>query len=96
MKFTNSPRGLRFFVIWLAAYVGSYALLSSEGRFIFANHGGLDWTYRWGPAHLVEEYWIIRSHERLTMLGIPYWPCIVVDRLVWHRPSEESTPVEAR
>jgi len=77
----------------IAAYVGSYALLSLDGRFIYANHGGSHWSKRWGPYHLVEEYWIIRPHERLTMLGVLYYPCIVVDRLVWHRSDVEDGPL---
>ena len=76
----------RLALLALTAYLTTYALLSSQGQFILANHGGAHWTNRWGPAHLVEPYQgMIRSKERLTPLGLLYYPCIVLDRLIWHR-----------
>ena len=71
-------------------YVGSYTLLSMNGEYALANHGGQHWTRSWCPAGVVESYrgFVGRSKIRPTPLAPVYWPLVVVDMWLWH-PSLE-------
>lgn len=70
-------------------YIGSYVLLSVNGEYALANHGGQHWTMSWCPAQVIESYrGFARSKIRPTYLAPMYWPLVVVDMWLWH-PSLE-------
>jgi hypothetical protein len=74
----------------LMAYLLSYLLFSLAGTYAVANHGGSDWTREWLPRGLMIEYHGAcgRAKSDLTLVGAVYWPCILCDRLVWHRTTQ--------
>ncbi len=84
----NWQRRPLFVSMLLCLYVGSYALLSFNGRYILANHGGADWTRTWCPAFVLIEYRIIRPHIRPTPLAAIYLPILLLDRLLVHPAIE--------
>lgn len=69
----------------LLVYLGVYIVLSAQGKYVHANHGGSDWDDGWCPKYFVQEYMIIRPHTSLTCLGSFFWPCIGIDHAIWHR-----------
>ena len=73
----------------LAAYLISYLPLTLSGVYTVANHGGSDWTREWLPRFLMVEYAgpTGRRKTDVTIVGALYWPCILVDRFLWHRTS---------
>jgi hypothetical protein len=77
-------KGVRASRIALAVYIALYCILSATGNYATANHGGMDWRQEWCPRFLVRTYITIRVHAELTPLGNLYWPCVLIDRLVWH------------
>ena len=74
----------------LAVYLASYLPFSLTGEWVTANHGGPHWTCEWLPQGLMEDYrgFSGRPKTRLTVPGALYWPCIVGDRLLWHRTRD--------
>jgi hypothetical protein len=76
-------------VVLLLVYIASYLPFSMTGKYVIANHGGLDWRSEWCPQYLMYEYRIIRPKAGITRYGAIYLPCILVDRLVWH-PSWQA------
>lgn len=74
----------------LLIYFGSYAIFSLNGRYITGNHGGTHWTKSWAPLHLVEPYRAPtgRQGTSITVWGVPYFPCLFLDRLIWHRNQD--------
>jgi hypothetical protein len=81
----------------LALYLGSYGALSASGHYVIANHGGMDWRREWVPRRLVRDYRSLTGRHRtaLTLAGVAFVPCIVADRLFWHRTTYdlESSPL---
>jgi hypothetical protein len=81
-------------VAWisLVAFLGSYCGLTFSGEYAVTNHGGSDWRREWLPKFLMVERVSPtgRAKSDITLLGAVYWPCIVIDRLVWHRTSVAS------
>lgn len=85
-----------FVVVWrtwprvglvsLVLYLVSYLLLTLSGSYAVANYGGNDWRREWLPKYLMVEYVSLsgRTKSNITLAGAVYWPCILVDRLVWH------------
>jgi hypothetical protein len=67
-----------------ALYIGSYLLLSVNGSYMIANHGGSDWTKSWCPAYLLIEYWKPRPKLLPTPLAVFYGPLLVLDRMIIH------------
>ena len=76
-------------MVSLAVYIISYVALTLSGGYAVANHGGSDWRREWLPKFLMVEYTSAsgRTKSDLTLAGAVYWPCIFIDRLVWHRTS---------
>ncbi len=74
----------------LCFYVVTYVIFSLNGRYVVANHGGMDWRREWCPKYLVVEYvsYAGRAKTAFTVLGTFFWPCIVLDQFLWHRTSE--------
>lgn len=74
----------------LIVYLGIYFGLSLSGGYVVGNHGGNDWRRQWCPKFLVKEYdsFSGRTKTSLTTVGAGFWPCIVLDRLLWHRTTE--------
>ena len=72
-------------------YFGSYTLLSVNGAYIMANHGGDHWSRTWCPAYVMVEYQILRTKIRPTVLAACYLPLVVLDRLIVH-PVLEPWP----
>ena len=68
-------------------YVVSYLPFTISGSYVTSNHGGSEWTRAWIPRHLMVEYTgqSGRTKTDITTLGGLYWPCILIDRLIWHR-----------
>jgi hypothetical protein len=85
-------RSLR--LLLLTAYLGSYLPLTLAGSHVVANHGGADWRRDWLPKFLVATYHAPsgRARTRLTVAGVVFLPCIVADRLLWHRTEYDPTP----
>jgi hypothetical protein len=79
--------------VLLLAYVTIYFLLSLNGQYSITNHGGNDWRRAWMPKGLVCEYTSPagRTKEELTLAGAAFWPCIVADRILWHRTTDVSS-----
>lgn len=77
-------------LIALIVYLVSYIPFSIYGKHVVANHGGADWREEWVPKYLIEDYTAFsgRTKTRFTLIGTIYWPCIVIDHLVWHRTQE--------
>ncbi len=71
-----------------AIYLGSYIVLSLQGTYVLANHGGQHYSRSWAPRHLIEQFWTVRVHIRPTRLAAVYLPLIVMDRLVVHPALE--------
>jgi len=78
--------GATIFVAYLVTYIG----LSLAGRYAIANHGGNDWTREWCPKGLVYDYISPagRSKTDFTLAGAAFWPCILIDHLLWHRTKQ--------
>ena len=74
----------------LILYLGIYLGLSLAGDFVVGNHGGSDWRRQWCPKFLVEENVSFsgRTKTSITTIGALFWPCLVLDRLIWHRTME--------
>jgi hypothetical protein len=79
--------GQMFALSVLVLYIASYAWFSAQGEYIVANHGGSDWRRDWCPKYLVEPYrgFSGRTKTHSTFLGELYWPCMVIDHLIWHK-----------
>ena len=75
--------------IALTVYLVSYFLLSVNGAYTVANRGGNDWRREWLPKFLMVEYTARsgRTKTEMTLGGAMYWPCLVIDRVFWHRSS---------
>lgn len=80
-------------LISLALYVVSYFLMTISGTFTIANHGGNDWRCEWIPKYLMTQYTGLsgRPKSGITLAGAVYWPCILIDRIVWHRGKTLDT-----
>jgi hypothetical protein len=78
--------GLAILMVYLITYVG----LSLGGSYTSANHGGNDWKREWCPKGLVYEYTSRagRSKTDFTLAGAAFWPCILIDHLLWHRTQK--------
>ncbi len=76
----------------LLAYVTIYFLLSVNGHYSVTNHGGNDWRRAWMPKGLAFEYVSPagRTKEEFTLAGAAFWPCLVADRILWHRTTDVS------
>ena len=76
-------------VISLMVYLVSYFFLSVNGEYVIANRGGNDWRREWLPKFLVVEYTAPsgRTKTEMTLGGAMYWPCLLIDRMGWHRSS---------
>lgn len=74
----------------LALYVIIYIPLTVSGKYVVANHGGADWQREWLPKALMVDYrgFSGRTKAGLTLAGALYWPCILLDRFLWHRTEE--------
>jgi hypothetical protein len=75
-------------IVSFALYLISYLPLTLSGTYTVANHGGRDWRHEWLPKYLVVDYVSLmsgRTRTYITLAGAFYWPCILIDRLVWHR-----------
>lgn len=72
----------------VAAYIGSYSILSVHGRYVLANHGGADWSFTWCPDLVITETEFIRPHINPTPLAVVYLPLLLIDRYVIHPPRE--------
>lgn len=81
---------LRTGIIVFSVYAMTYVILSLGGKYTTANNGGNDWTKEWCPKGLVYEYTSPagRSKTNFTIAGAAFWPCIIIDRLAWHRTTE--------
>ena len=76
-------------LIVLAIYLASYLPFTLGGEYVIANHGGSHWTREWLPRHLMVRYiGFVRPKTTLTYVGAIYWPCIVLDRILWHRTED--------
>jgi hypothetical protein len=77
-------------IVSAVVYVLSYGVLTLSGGYAVANHGGSDWRREWHPKFLMIEYVAPsgRTKSDITFVGAFCWPCIVIDRFVWHRTSE--------
>ena len=76
-------------LVSLAVYLIGYVPLTLLGTYTVANHGGSEWTHEWLPKYLMIEYTSRsgRTKSDITLAGAVYWPCIFIDRLVWHRTT---------
>ena len=67
----------------------SYLPFSLAGEYKWSNYGGQDWRDQWHPRFMFEHYRIPqiigRPYSRITIVGAMYWPCICIDRLIWHK-----------
>ena len=70
--FRNRKRRPKLVAIVAPLYLGSYVLLSANGLYTLANHGGNHWTLSWCPRFVIVQYQIIRSHIRPTSLVALY------------------------
>ena len=79
-------------IVSVGVYFVSYCVLTLSGEYAVANHGGNDWRREWLPKFLMTEYVAPsgRTKSDITLAGAFYWPCIMIDRLLWHRTSEEN------
>ena len=81
----------------------SYVPFSLSGEYKRSNYGGQDWRTQWHPRFMFEHkgniaMWPpVRPKSRITILGVIYWPCILIDRTLWH-PTEfmETVPEQLR
>jgi len=73
-------------IVLLLVYVAAYVPFSIAGRYVIGNHGGSDWRREWCPQYLVYEYRAMsgRTRTACNALGVVYWPCILLDRCLWH------------
>ncbi len=88
MALWNARRHTRQVILLCALYLGTYGLLSLNGNYYLANHGGAHFTKSWTPSLVVEKYVIARTHIRPGPLAVVYWPLYVLDIWLWH-PSVE-------
>lgn len=74
----------------LAAYLLVYVLLSVNGQYITANHGGSDWSRSWCPAFVEVAYRAPTGRQKTnpTLLASIFWPCLLLDRWLWHRDKD--------
>ena len=65
----------------------SYLPFSLSGEYKTSNYGGQDWRTEWHPRLMFKHYigLVGRSKSTPTPLGLIYWPCIFLDRMLWHR-----------
>lgn len=77
-------RNPKFLAVVSALYLGSYFVLSANGSYVLANHGGSHWTKSWCPAFVIVEYGFIRTHIRPTLLAAFYAPLVIIDRSIVH------------
>ena len=82
--FRNKNRRPKLLAAIAALYLGSYFLLSVNGSYVLANHGGDHWTWSWCPKFVIVEYWNIRPHIRPTFLAAVYAPLVILDRSIIH------------
>ena len=82
--FRNRHRRPKLLAAIAALYLGSYVLLSANGSYVLANHGGSHWTLSWCQPFVIVDYWIIRSHIRPTPLALVYAPLVIIDRAFVH------------
>lgn len=82
--------------VLLLAYVTIYFLISLNGHYSVTNHGGNDWRRAWMPKGLAYEYTSLagRTKEGFTLVGAVFWPCIVTDRIIWHRTTDVSSSLD--
>ena len=80
----NKNRWPNLVGVLVVLYLGSYTVLSLQGSYVLANHGGSHYTRAWCPKYVIVEYTFIRGHVRPTLLAALYLPLVVVDRLVVH------------
>lgn len=85
--FRNQKGRPKLLAIVATLYLGSYVLLSANGEYALANHGGIHWTLSWCPRFVIVQYRIIRSHIRPTPLAALYAPLLIIDRFFIH-PTE--------
>jgi len=73
-------------IVLFLVYVATYVPFSIAGRYVIGNHGGSDWRREWCPQCLVYKYRAMSGRTRTahTRYGKIYWPCILLDRWVWH------------
>lgn len=76
----------------LCIYVTVYFVLSLNGYYSVTNYGGNDWRRAWMPKGLACENISPagRTKEEMTLAGAMFWPCIVADRIFWHRTTDVS------
>jgi hypothetical protein len=80
-------RKSKFAALALCVYLLTYVCLSTTGMYVLVNHGGSDWSVEWHPKYLACAYvgHVGRTKTRLTAPGLLFWPCVLVDRCLWHR-----------
>ena len=88
----NHKRRPKLVAIVATLYLGSYLLLSANGQYVLANHGGNHWTLSWCPRFVIVQYRIIRPHIRPTSLAVLYMPLLIIDRSFIH-PIEDQFPM---
>ena len=88
--FRNRSRRPKLLAIVATLYLGSYILLSANGQYMLANHGGSHWTLSWYPRFVIVQYSIIRSHIRPTSLAALYTPLLMIDRSFVHPKIDPS------
>ncbi len=78
--------------IWLLIYLTVYFILSWNGHYAYANHGGADNRKTWHPAYCAYTYIAFsgRQREALSLVGRFFFPLILFDRLIMH-PTQEAT-----
>lgn len=76
-------------ILFLVCYVLVYVVLSAVGQSQVINHGGRDWCQEWHPKWVLvrQRGFSGRPKAELTPLGCVFWPCLMIDSLVWH-PTE--------
>ncbi len=84
-------RWSRLLLCLLLLYVGSYAVMSMAGEYVYNNHGGADWREEWCPRCLVYPYTAPTGRTRIAVsrLGMAYLPLIVLDWVFWHKTGWE-------
>ena len=81
-----------------ACILGLYCLLSLQGAYVLANHGGQHWTLSWCPPALVAPSArgdAMRPRTTPTGLGIALAPLLVADRLLWHKDRDPWPALQA-
>jgi hypothetical protein len=86
----SKRRGI-LLLVFIGAYVVSYAVLSWRGSYIGHNQGGSDNRDTWFPAYCAEPYISPAGRQKvsLTALGWFFLPAMLVDQWVIHRTQFE-------